>query len=1162
MALVAGCNISRSADIPDGRHVQDVLMDLDQPYAVPLHLVPPGERWEAEVDREPAGNDVPMPAGTVTFLLTDLEGSTRLWEEHDDAMRVAVARHDEILHAAIAGHHGVVFSPMGDGMAAAFGSARDAVEAARVAQRGLVAEPWGVTGALRSRMGLHTGDAAPRDGQYLDRSVNRCARLMAIAHGGQVLLSGATRSLLGDALADDADLIDLGEHHLRDLVAPEHVFQLMDPDLPSDFPPLRNIDELSGNLPAPASSFIGREREIEEIAELLAHARLVTLTGSGGCGKTRLALEVANTARSLFADGACWVDLAPLVDPDRLPAAVIGALGGRDEPGQDPLSSVIELLSGRDLLLVLDNAEHLLDGCAELASAVLARTATVRLLATSREPIGIEGEWAWRAPSLPTPREDATLEDARASDAARLFEVRAGQAHAGFEMTEDNVGSVAQICRRLDGIPLAIELAAARIPVMSPEQIAAGLDDRFRLLTGGRRRAVPRQRTLRASVEWSHSLLTPEEQRMFRRLSVFAGGFTLPAAVATVPDGTVESDAVLDLLSRLIDKSLVAADTTEGEPRYHLLETIRQFAHDRLADAAEIEATHERHLAWCIALAATAESGLRRPGHLECLDRLELEHDNLRSAIDWAAATGDGGSLWSLAGSLPMFWISHGHLLEAQQTFALAADIGADVPAEAQLAGRWGAAGTALFAGDVARALIDARDVVSRARSARDDLYLTRGLIRVGMVEMFHDVDAARVHLEEATARAAASGDLHSQAEALQLIAQTYLFQDDYRGALAAMDASETMSESVESQQHLGRDHVSLAWVALGLGHLAESRTQAETAVRVTERTGNPPAASIAARILGEVAIREGQAALIVPVLRERLDTNVANGAGHGITAVTVTLACAEGASGRPGLGLALVTNPDLERSNRGRVYDELITRASTALLLLAINDPDAAVAAASRALELAAKLDNALADSALTHILGWVALIKRQPREAEAHAQHALARALTGPFPGEIADAIRLVAQIAVSLESYEEATRLLGASDAIVTRTGGKFTMFTAVVGTPDTTPLRSDLGDSLFDKLWAEGAALTTEEIVAYTTRARGERKRPSIGWESLTPTELGVAELVAEGLTNRRIGEKLFVSLGTTKTHLEHIFTKLDITNRAELTAEVVRRRARN
>ncbi len=568
-----------------------------------------------------------LPSGTVTFLFTDIAGSTQLWEQHPQAMQQALARHDALLRAGIAAHGGAVVKSTGDGLLAVFARATDAVHAALAAQRSLVAEEWGPIGLLGVRMALHTGVTQERDGDYFGPPLNRVARLLAAGHGHQVLLSLATATLVQDQLPSGVSVRDLGERHLKDLARPEHVFQLLVPDLPAEFPPLRALETWPNNLPAPLTSFVGRAQECAAVAELLASQRLVTLTGPGGTGKTRLALHVAADRLEQCSHGVWLVELAPLADPLLVPLAVASVLGLREEAGRPLLTVLTDYLRTRTLLLLLDNCEHLVDACAQLAETLLRSCPQLRILASSRESLGVAGEAPFRVPPLhtPDPRQLPELEAFAQYEAVRLFTERATSVLPSFRVTSGNMAALAQVCSRLDGIPLALELAAAHVNVLRVEQIAARLDDRFRLLTGASRSAVPRQQTLRALIDWSYDLLSALEQQVLRHLAVFAGGWTLEAAEAVCAGEGLEQERVLDVLSRLVDKSLVQAERVPGqEARYRMLETIRQYALERLAASGEADTIRRRHAEHYLAVAEMAEPHLHGGLHRHRARRMGL----------------------------------------------------------------------------------------------------------------------------------------------------------------------------------------------------------------------------------------------------------------------------------------------------------------------------------------------------------------------------------------------------------------------------------------------------------------------------------------------------------------------------------------------------------
>jgi predicted ATPase/class 3 adenylate cyclase len=580
---------------------------------------------------------VNRPSGTVTFLFSDIEGSSRLWESDPAAMGPALERHDTIMRECVERHEGFVFKTVGDEFCVAFATPTSAASAALDAQRALAAENWPTSRPVAVRMAVHTGASEERDGDYFGPTLNRAARLMSIGHGGQVLVSGACAQLLGDTNLTSATLSDLGEHRLRDLGRPEHVFQLAASGLTASFPPLRSLDnpELANNLPALLSPFIGRHRELSELRELVKESRLVTITGAGGAGKTRLAMQAAAELLDGTGDGVWLVELAPLADEMLVPIVVGSALGLKEGLDVDPLGTIIQALTPQNLLIVLDNCEHLIEAVAKFVDAVVRSCPHVRLLATSREPLGVDGERVYRMPSMALPDEDAeSLDEILEADATDLFVSRAGE--VGAVITDSQAPLVASICRRLDGIPLAMELAAARLSSMSLTQLSDRLDQRFRLLTGGSRSAMARQQTLQALIDWSYGLLTSAEQSVLQRLSVFSGGFELDAAEAVAAGGDVDEFDVVNLLHSLVEKSLVVADQGAGSVRYRLLETIRQYGAAELLRVGgddAVLAVRDRHYEYFRDLGERSVTELHDVNQLAWLARLDAESENIRAAL-------------------------------------------------------------------------------------------------------------------------------------------------------------------------------------------------------------------------------------------------------------------------------------------------------------------------------------------------------------------------------------------------------------------------------------------------------------------------------------------------------------------------------------------------
>jgi predicted ATPase/Flp pilus assembly protein TadD len=570
-----------------------------------------------------------IPTGTVTFLFTDIEGSTQRWERDSNAMRTALARHNALVQSAIEAHGGYVFKTVGDAFCSAFSIARDALAAAADATRALSAEDFSAVDGLLVRMAVHTGNAEARDGDYLGMAVNRSARLLSIGHGGQVLVSATAADLLQDDLPRGSDLRDLGAHRLKDLTRAERVYQLVAPDLRKAFPALRSLEQMPNNLPLQLTSFVGRDDDLAAIETLLKQHRLVTLVGTGGAGKTRCAIQAGAEMLDRFIDGVWLVELAPISNASLVAGAVAQTLGAREIPNHPLLDTLVTFLQRRELLLILDNCEHVIDEVRRVAAAVLRGCAGVRVLATSRENLGIAGEQVFRLPSL------------AAAGAVTLFADRARASNPNFALTAENEPFVEEIVTQLDGIPLAIELAAARTLVLSPERLAIRLQERFRVLTGGDRNAQPRQQTLRAAIDWSFDLLDERERRLFRRLSIFAGGWTLAAAAEVCGDeGVTDEWAVLDTISALVDKSLVVAEALSNDRRYRMLYSIREYALERLAEAGEKEMAagrHARHYAGFVRGLAPLAVAME---DLEWKRFFVSELDNVRAAVEWTIFEG------------------------------------------------------------------------------------------------------------------------------------------------------------------------------------------------------------------------------------------------------------------------------------------------------------------------------------------------------------------------------------------------------------------------------------------------------------------------------------------------------------------------------------------
>ena len=779
------------------------------------------------------------PSGTVTFLYTDIEGSTRLAQQYRDTWEALRKRHHGILRQAIEAHNGYVFQIIGDEFCAAFHTAGDAVHAAMKSQIDLQAENWGET-PIRVRMGIHTGKAEVQpDGLYHGYlTLSHAQRLMSAGHGGQVLLSFAAQELMYDELPEDVELRDLGKHRLKDFDRPEHLFQLNIADLPSDFPPLHTLDSHRHNLPLQLTSFVGREKEIREVIHLLGKVRLVTLVGPGGTGKTRLSIQVANEILNQYPDGVWWVELDALADERLVPQTVAKALGVREAPNEPMTETLANVLRAKEILLVIDNCEHLIAACAQLAERLLHACPKLRILATSREPLSIPGEMIWSVPplSLPDPqpwRDPASGQAAllmyQQSEAVRLFVARAAAVSPHFGLTAQNGAWVADICRRLDGIPLAIELAAARVKVLTVEHLAARLDDRFNLLTGGSRTALPRHQTLRATIDWSYDLLPEEARLLLRRLAVFAGGFTLEAAEQICSGEPLSPRAVLDLLARLVDRSLVIVDQQQEEERYRMLETIRQYARAQLAASGEAEAIRRRHAefftAWVEQMAMELRAG---PTQLERFAQLEVEHDNIRAALEWSLVGADGELGLRLMGAIFYYWYRRGHWVEWGHRMTLAS-AHPDHVSEATRA----ATLVAMSALD----LFGKRDSEASRRHSREALSIYRRLgdrrniawtiywLTAAAVGIAKDYAQSVALTEEAIALLRHEGDLAGVAHCLANLGELAYAHGDLVRAKAAYQETLRIAREIGDQLREHVQYLNLGNVAVTEGNYDEAAT-------------------------------------------------------------------------------------------------------------------------------------------------------------------------------------------------------------------------------------------------------------------------------------------------------------------------------------------------
>ena len=833
-----------------------------------------------------------IPSGTITFLFIEIEGSTVLWERYPKAIREALARYNALLKEGVETRHGgYVFKTVGDAVYAAFSSAVEALRAALETQQRLAEQDWSAVGGLAARMALHTGEAEAQDDppDYIGASLSRVARLLSIARGGQVLLSQATCDLVRDHLPADAEMRNLGKPPLKDL-APEPIFQLLHPSLSSDPPAIRLLESIPNNLPLPLTSFIGREVQIAQVKQLLKETRLLTLTGSGGCGKSRLALQVAADILDAFAEGIWLVDLAERRQPELVEQAAAAAFGMREEPGRTLTAALLDYLRDKTLLLLLDNCEHLRIACAQLAEAILETCPKVRFLITSREAMGLTSEVVWLVPSLSHPDTGLLSDTERLSgyEAVRLFVARAGFHQPGFTLTPANAAAVAQICTRLEGIPFAIELAAARLNMLTVEQIAA-FNDYIRLLKSGSRTAPTRQQTLLATIEWSYDLLEEREKALLRHLCVFAGGWTPEAAEKVCTDEGIDAPDVSGLLSQLVGASLVLAEEPEDTPRFRMLETVRQYASNRLEALGETEATRDRHLAYFLTLAEQAEPELTGPDQVAWLDRLEREHDNLRAALTRAS---EAETRLRLAGALWRFWYVRGHIGEGRVWLenALAGSSGASDLVRAKALN--GAGALAMIQTDYTAARKRFEESLTLRRQSGDIRGMADTLNNLGtLTRSLGDLEAARAYYAESLTLRKQTGDRQRIAGSLSNLGMIARDQSDF------ILAQSYHAESLEIRRALN-DTAGVATALLNMGVVNSdqgeytiARSYFEQSLDLLRMSGNKWLKAVLLYNLGEVAFKQGDMISARQLLEESLTLGQELGDRENIARVLVSIA-------------------------------------------------------------------------------------------------------------------------------------------------------------------------------------------------------------------------------------------------------------------------------
>ena len=874
-----------------------------------------------------------FPSATVTLLFTDIEGSIRLWEADREAMAEASASHNRIVREQIEVAGGHVFKTVGEAFRAVFADPSAALASAVAIQRAVGTEPWPPGLPIRVRMALHSGSCVEREGDYLGPVVNRAARLLAVGHGGQVLVSGATCELLAGRLPGGIGLRDLGEHHLKDLGRAERVFQATGPGLAGGFGPLRSLDDpaLRHNLPSQATSFVGRAAELAELRSLVAGgSRLVTIAGPGGIGKSRLALQVAAEALDGDGDGVWLVELAPVADPELVARTVAAVLGVREEPGRPMLDTLVDAVGDRCLLVVLDNAEHVLGAAAKLADAMMRSCPRACLLVTSREPLGSSGEHVFRVPSLAVPPADLAVPGRLAAfESVQLFAEHAAMHRQGFAVDSANATAVAAVCVRLDGIPLALELAAARLGSLSVSEINSRLDQRFLLLTGGSRTALPRHQTLRALIDWSYDLLNPEERILADRLSVFAGGWTLTAAEAVTSAGRTGEWQVLDRLSALVDKSLVQAEETHGSTRYRLLETVRQYAAERLALRAgsELDETRAAHRDYYLDLVETAGLHLRGRDEAGWLDRLEAEFDNIRAALAFSVADPDSAEPGlRLAAGLHWFCNMRGHggeVLEALNVLLERPD--ARMPTRARARALTVSCHLLDHFGNDPAAPSMVSEAIRIARGLADDGAAADALSQLCWLRFEHgDLPAARAQIDEAVGLARAAGDARLIAAILSRRAVFESEAGNLDAAFADQEEAIALSRAIGDSYRLATTLANLGVDKHAAGELRAARAHLQEASMLADSHGYQTLSVGLRQNLGFVDLIDADPGNARRHFTGSLDTARITGVTSYVHGALLGLALVAGADGDPAVAATLHGVADEYYEQAGRAFEAI----------------------------------------------------------------------------------------------------------------------------------------------------------------------------------------------------------------------------------------------
>lgn len=1097
-----------------------------------------------------------MPSAVWAFVFTDVESSTEAWEREPGAMRVAMARHHELVDGVAAANRGerAVEQGAGDSTVLAFARPSDALRAAIQLQVGVSRESWPTSTPLLVRVAVHAGEVLRSvDGGFAGPTMNRCGRLLAAAHGGQVVASSGTVELADGDLDEGVEVLELGAHRLRGIDRPVRIVQLVAPGLRRDHPPLRTVDGAAASLPRHDTAFVGHEELLVDLDALVDAGGLVTLVGTGGCGKTRLALEAATRAVERFRDGVVWIDLSLVGDGSVVDDAAAAAVGAA--PGSRPARErVVEHLRGRHVLAVVDNCEHVVDAAAALLVAIRNGCPRTTVLATSREPVDVTEEVVRRVPSLSLPDAPSAASVA-ASEAGRLLLDRIERVRPGFELDEGNAAGLAELCGRLDGIPLALELAASRLRSMPVEVVVAGLAERFALLTGGGRNVLARQRTLEASVAWSHQLLAEEEATVFRRLSVFASPFTLDAAAAVAGDG-LAPHRVRDVVASLVDRSLLGEVGGPGD-RFRMLETIRHFGRERLLDAGESAATRDRHLAWFVESWRHAEAALEGPDLRAVVEAIDVVVDDLRAAMRWALDSGRGEAVLDVVVPTTWYWILRARTTEAAAWIRQALDLGV-APAR-ELDGRWQQLMLLLHHHSVHEDVAPlAEGVVALAREVGDRRTEGRITVQWAMHLGFRDPTANLPGVERGLAMCREAGDHFYVGYAEACIALCHVFTGREDLATVALDRIAPILRDHPSTRLEAEERTRRTFVDFALGRYDEVLLAADRVVELLAGISEVNLQGTPVAVAAWVRVERGEAASVLPPLEALLERYLTAGEYQHVPSLLLGLSYALLAEGRAPEArdrLLLAWGlPDLQAFERGRLW----FRHDLALADALDGRLADALGGFGTLLDESLRAGNLQAEGRARH---WLGMLARQAAEAGPAADH-LHRSLelhAGLGQRQLAaSAMESIAGLELDHGRADAAARLVGAASAVRAEAG-----VTTRVGwqdryDADVAAAREALGSPGWAQEVAAGAGLGFDGAVALAQRGRGERGRPTFGWDSLTATEAQVARLLADGSTNAAIAAELLMGRETVKTHVSSILRKLGLDNRTQVAAAAVAR----